>query len=327
MPRRALLVLFVILAVLPVLFVACDDSDSTTTPVVVDPVDVTGANLYCSSLALTRSGIQGDVRIIGADGTALATLPASQLRVWLEPEGSTSRVDGTVASVQSFAQSGRSIATSLVLDCSGSMSGASIDRAKQAASTFVHLFQAGDKAAFFRFNENVTLVNAMTTDTALLVSSINASNPLGATALYDAVNDGALAAAQVDPAQYARASIVLSDGGDNSSLLSLPGLLTNLTQHGVAVFTIGYNVDSTVAHNLLSIANQSGGAFFITPSSTELLGIYTTISTTLRRTLRLNGSWGSSTLPSAGSSATLVIALLNRDGSTVREFRRAVVVP
>lgn len=67
--------------------VSCDDSGTpTNTPDPTPLVDVTGANLYCSSLALTRTGIQGDIRVIGADEAALSTLPASQFRVWLEPE-------------------------------------------------------------------------------------------------------------------------------------------------------------------------------------------------------------------------------------------------
>lgn len=236
-------------------------------------------------------------------------------------------MNASVASVQTFAQSGRSIATSLVLDCSGSMAGAPMDAAKQAASTFVHLFQAGDQAAFFRFNSTVTLVNAMTTNTTLLASSILSSNPAGATALYDAVDAGALTVSQVNPAQYARACIVLSDGDDNSSLLSMSSLLTNLTQHGVAVFTVGFNASTNLASHLQTIANQSGGAYFFTPNASALQGIYTTISTTMRRTLRLNGSWGSSTLPSAGSTATLVIEMLNKDGSSAKQYRSSVLIP
>ena len=82
----------------------------------------------------------------------------------------------------------RPIASTFVLDTSGSMEGDKMREARQALDRFLNeLLDEDDEVFLYRFRDTPTLVQGWTQDRSLIMRAIARIAPNGATALYDAV--------------------------------------------------------------------------------------------------------------------------------------------
>ena len=107
----------------------------------------------------------------------------------------------------------------LVIDTSGSMTGAPMAAAKTAAIAFLAQMPPSARVAVVGFSDSPVLASPLTTDRARLTAAIGALTADGETALYDGVG---LALDQLHPGdQIHRHLVLLSDGGDTASTTAL----------------------------------------------------------------------------------------------------------
>ena len=169
------------------------------------------------------------------------------------------------------------IALALVLDTSGSMAGRPLADAKSAMAELIRSLGARDQSAVLTFNTRVVVDQSLTTDKDALVAATEAATAVGNTAIFDGVARAidVLAAA---PSQARRGIVLLTDGVDNSSTVSLGAVRERVQAQGYPLYVIGLgtNLDRP---NLQALADASrGGQAFVAPSSAQLSSIYAALS-------------------------------------------------
>ena len=177
------------------------------------------------------------------------------------------------------------LSVALLLDYSGSIF---IDGNKyrfdmeNAASAFVGNFAGADEAEIIKFGTEVEVMQAFTTKETLLTDAIKRSPDIGfGTALYDAIDlalDGLHSPARNDR----KAIIVMTDGMDDDgtgapqSDATLAQVIAKANAIGVPVFTVGVAAADTAI--LTEMADETGGAFYPSATSSNLATIYQQIS-------------------------------------------------
>lgn len=203
--------------------------------------------------------------------------------------------------------SGEALATSLVLDGSGSLDPPDIANMKTAAKAYIDLLQTVDTVAVYHFGFDVDLIRDYTTNRADAKAAVDAlTNLLGNTSLYDAIVEAANHSLAIGGR---RALLVMTDGMDNDSSATEQDAIAAAVAAGVPVFTIGFgNVDEDV---LERIATQTGGLFFLGASSADLSAILARIGQTLGQQYVL--SWTTNVVDGGSHSVTIGV---NHQGSS-----------
>ena len=201
--------------------------------------------------------------------------------------------DGAVQEIVSFAK-GEDIAVSaaILLDTSSSMIGGGITSARAGANRLVDgLLRGNDRAMVLGFNDRVYLYADFTNDVAILRKAIDATNPDGATQLFDATVESLR---KVNQRVGRRALIILSDGLDVQSRFGFADVLEYSRQSDVLIYTIGLQLmhDSTdladasdavrsSVENLRELAEATGGSAYFPLRLDELEAIYGEIAAEL----------------------------------------------
>lgn len=158
----------------------------------------------------------------------------------------------------------------LILDTSDSMNDSvngvsKIDAARQGLRSFVSLMSDGDILGLTVFNDDasvlspLSLVGPKRQQVLQQIGNITAS---GSTRLFDTIAEQVQVLNSLVTADI-KAVVVLTDGQDNSSQLSLNDLLSRIAPRGedagrgIKVFTIAYGDDADV-NALKSIASTTG---------------------------------------------------------------------
>jgi Ca-activated chloride channel homolog len=191
--------------------------------------------------------------------------------------------------LQSWAQFRRKVDVILVLDRSGSMDGIiagkqKITEAKAGMNEFVGLLGDGDSLGVTTFSDSAQVLTPVTPigpKRAAVIKDINAITADGSTQLYDTIASQRQALAKVSD-HHIKALVVLTDGEDTASTLSLAQLLSAVKPSGAdageapKIFTIAYGADAD-ATILSQIATATGGQEYDgTPQN--ILTVYSTIS-------------------------------------------------
>ncbi|MBL8155102.1 MAG: VWA domain-containing protein [Anaerolineae bacterium] len=186
-----------------------------------------------------------------------------------------------IVRVENITDDSLSFSVVLAIDTSSSMAGTPIERAKEAAISFVNSIGPNDPVAIVTFDSTERLIQDYTTDKTVLVNAISSLGFGGQTALYDA---GVLA---VDTAARSpeprRAVIILSDGAEfgGRSSSERGAALSRALAEGVPVYTVGlgFGFDRTY---LQELSGGTNAQFRESPTPDELLEIYNTLARTLR---------------------------------------------
>jgi tight adherence protein B len=182
---------------------------------------------------------------------------------------------------------GRAKATVLVVDRSQSMRGAPLANAAEAARAFVGAKQGADEVSVVAFGSRAVALSPFSTavqDGDGALSRLQVDKARG-TALYDSVALAAqLAASNPLPG---RVIILLSDGADNASKLTLEQAIAAARSANAAVYTIGIEGEGFTAAPLEQLSSATGGQYYAAASSAELKSVYGTIGEVLKRTWRL----------------------------------------
>lgn len=165
----------------------------------------------------------------------------------------------------------------LTIDRSSSMTGKPLADAKAAAIKFVDLMQGNDRSAVVSFSKTAWTEVGFTSNKDSLKAAINSLVPFNWTAVYDAVIHSV---ELITDDLKNRAIILLTDGGDNSSVHSYQEALNACLNNEIRVFCIGLGLEpNSEAENVLKhLATNTGGLYFRSPTSSDLEAIYQAIS-------------------------------------------------
>jgi tight adherence protein B len=168
-------------------------------------------------------------------------------------------------------------ATVLLLDESGSMKGAAMASAQEAAARFLEAMGPEDQVALQAFNEEFRVLHGFTTDHASAAQALRSLTPRRETALYDAVIAG-LASFEKLEGQAARYLLVLSDGGDTASKKTMEDAVAAARASGVQTYAIGLKSDEFDSAPLTQLAGVTGGRYVETPKPEDLASLYTMLA-------------------------------------------------
>lgn len=171
------------------------------------------------------------------------------------------------------------MSVTLVIDKSGSMVGAPIERAKAAANDFISKLKTDDQVSIMEFSDNVTTVLDFTTDKAAAQNAVNAINAVGSTSLYDAVGKSG----ETAPACGRRAVILLSDGEDTASkTYNLENAINAANVKNVPIYVVGLVGIDWNPTALQQISSNTGAQYFEAPTPDDLNKLYDSINNQLR---------------------------------------------
>jgi tight adherence protein B len=182
---------------------------------------------------------------------------------------------------------GRAKAIVLAVDRSQSMRGAPLANAGEAARSFVAAKQGADEVSVVAFGSRAVALSPFSTaaqdgDGALARLKVDSTR---GTALYDSVALAAqLAGANPLPG---RVIILLSDGADNASRLTLTQAIAAAHAANAAVYTIGIEGEGFTSAPLEQLASATGGQYYGASSTKALKSVYGTIAEVLKRTWRV----------------------------------------
>ena len=185
------------------------------------------------------------------------------------------------------------VAIAFVLDVSGSMrQSGKLAAAKEAIRFFVDQLRPQDRFALICFaDEQVSWVTPFTSDRTVFLERLGVQEGYGQTALNDAV---AATPKLVDEASTGRKAIVLiTDGVDNASKLTVYDAVKTARHVEVPIYTIGFSTlpwettgkpsDLTTNMGVLKMfADETGGDTFVVQDPDEMKEAVDKISTSLR---------------------------------------------
>lgn len=222
------------------------------------------------------------VLVRATDGTPIGGLTSGAFQI---TEDGASQAINTFASITDVP-----VTTIFVMDYSSSMSTAgAIGPMEDAVEGFIDLMQPSDEAAVIKFAGNIgaVVMQGLTSNKSALKTAVN-TNPGGisGTNLYDAIDKALDVLSQSTNSNGTRAVVVLTDGSDTASSISLDTLSSELDAANVPVFTIGLGNDiDTVL--LESLADATSAAYAAPSNPSEFTEIYSDISERLNNEYRL----------------------------------------
>lgn len=191
------------------------------------------------------------------------------------PEGPATVLDVPPAEVvaaiqQSWSYVKKQADVMLLVDTSGSMGNilgigeSKIDQAKQAAEVFLDNMEQGNRVGLATFSDGVQVtipLGDLESNRGILQQGIRNLGATGGTAMYDAINDVVGRMNQTDSDSRIRAVVLLSDGGDTTSMKTLNDAVQIIQASGdslnpVIVIPVAYGGDADIAA-LNSIARAS----------------------------------------------------------------------
>ncbi|MCC7537666.1 MAG: VWA domain-containing protein [Deltaproteobacteria bacterium] len=238
---------------------------------------------------MTTRGYAGLAALI-ALGTAQSAMAQS---TWLGGEGSFGRVASSSSSAEQHlgiwvevpanaaAAARLPMALSLVIDTSGSMSGAKIEHAREAALRFVDTLQPGDLVSIYAFHTTVDEIVAPTQIAPgvreTLAPRIRALTARGNTNMHAGLARGQQALATAPPTHRIRRVVLISDGRATvqpTSAEALGQLAAEGARRQVAVAAIGVGADYD-ERSLRELAVRSAGRLYHVDDTAELATVVT----------------------------------------------------
>jgi VWFA-related protein len=203
-----------------------------------------------------------------------------------------------------------------VMDVSGSMQGAPLARAKEAAAAFVGGLAPGDRVSVLAFSDEVRLVQDYTSDRALAIAAINGLAAGGNTALYRATDEAARKAAV--SSQSRRVVILLSDGAQDGVPLTITpdAAIASAASGGTPFFAIGEGNGIDRAY-LQALADATKGRYLEAPNPSGLSDLYAGIGQLLRSQYLVTFD---ATNAHDGSTLTLQLTASGQTASTSEAF-------
>ena len=219
-----------------------------------------------------------------SEGESLRGLSAEGLQVSLGQE--LARTE----SLRPFEDSGEGIAYIFLVDVSRSLTEAQFGKIRDALEAWILDFGEKDWGAVIAFGETSRLVVDFTSDWRRLRDGLDSLGPTdNLTLFHQALDDGIELSLRKDPGMPGRRVIVvLTDGLDEGSGLSLEDVVARLRENPVSIHAIGYSRLKPESRRqefldvLQRLASNSGGTFF-EAQQTDFAESYAEIRKAIRR--------------------------------------------
>lgn len=205
----------------------------------------------------------------------------------------------------------------LLMDSTGSMGGEPIAAAKAAAQGFIRQLPADARLSVMSYEANAAVESRFSTNKQAHQAAIRGLTAGGETAMYDALSKALRQFRSGDEGR--RAIILLTDGEDNASKLSLPGITKELAVSGTTLYVVKFSTAFTDSAALDRMANATGGRVRRAEDPQALLRVYDEIAQALVNQYAL-------TYESAAHGAVPVTVEL-RHGNTSGEASTTVEFP
>jgi VWFA-related protein len=151
--------------------------------------------------------------------------------------------NGRKQEISHFSNDRAPVSLGILLDASGSMTPDKMAAARSAIDRFVYdLLGRDDELFFMEFASTARVAQAWTTDRAAISRAVSRVDPVGGTAIYDAIAKALPMAAA--GRHKKKAVLVISDGNDTSSTISVQLLRQQIRDSEVLVYALG--VDGAV---------------------------------------------------------------------------------
>lgn len=140
----------------------------------------------------------------------------------------------------------RPLALALVLDRSGSMTGAPLEATRAAASAAIEMLLPDDRVAVVTFDDQVRTLVPMTragADRRRLLDAVRSIEPGGSTNLFGGWAEGLSQAMSVPATEASARVVLLSDGQANVGVTDAPtiaGDVSQASEHGVTTTSMGF---------------------------------------------------------------------------------------
>ena len=187
------------------------------------------------------------------------------------------RDDGVVQPVRVFEASDKSLSCALLLDTTGSMRDA-IPALRNATREFIDALRPEDSVGIYGFSDHLEELSEMGTDRAASRRAITRIRAEGRTALFDSISQLAIAL-QNRPGK--KVMVVLTDGGDNASVLNSQTATERARKAGIPVFAVaeGDALHDVVAEKLLhELSEITGGHAYKANHYKDIDAIFTSIA-------------------------------------------------
>ena len=195
--------------------------------------------------------------------TATVTDGQGRFLTGLRESDFTVREDGVPQRLIRVGADREPVSLGLVLDASGSMQGERMSAARAAIHRLLfERLDPRDELFFVEFGFNARLTQEWTSDRQLLRGALQDVQPTGDTALYDAV---ALAVPTAQTGRHRKkVLLVISDGRDTHSVLSIEELRDAIMASDVLVYALGFEKtaasrDGADPKRLRQITDATGG--------------------------------------------------------------------
>lgn len=223
-----------------------------------------------------------------------------------------------IAAVEPFVNPDVQLSVVLALDVSGSMTGAKLRDAQEAARRFLDSLTPKDNAAFIAFSNVIALDKLDTAreagfgaDKTALYSAIGRLQANGWTPLYDTAYKAVTWAAAAPAGN--RAVLLFTDGKEEKSPDGKQGSqvanddspIREANRAGVPVFTIGLGADADEAY-LKRLALETGGTYQHAANSAELAQLFRNVADLLKQQYRITYTSG---LPADGGMHQVLVAV------------------
>ncbi|HYM61042.1 MAG TPA: VWA domain-containing protein [Thermoanaerobaculia bacterium] len=212
------------------------------------------------------------------------------------------------------------ISIALLLDASASMT-YEMRNATRAALDFVkHTLRPGDRCAVFSIHEVPRRELQLTSDRELVANVIGRLAASGQTAIWDAIAGGIR---ELKEEKNRRAIVVLTDGGDNSSLSSYDDALREARTAGIPIYVIAYGEssddDTQEVERMNYIATETGG-FVARASQESLTSRFTAIEKDLRAQYAIRYQVTGFTTPNEWRRVRVVLSSPTLTARTIRGY-------
>ncbi|HWQ33299.1 MAG TPA: VWA domain-containing protein [Blastocatellia bacterium] len=226
-------------------------------------------------VAISTEVISVTVSITDTHGRFITGLPRDAFQVY---------EDKVVQEVSFFSAQDAPASIGVVFDLSGSMQGEKIRRARAALRQFIQTSHPDDEYSLIGFSDRAQVLLENTSDSEALLNRLAGIQPGGDTALYDAVG---LGLGQVSQGKWPkRALIIISDGEDNNSRLTLKKIRQMVKEADVLIY--GILIREYVPRGLGDLVMDelsriSGGRYFLADGPEQMTEAFDRIALELRQ--------------------------------------------
>ncbi|MBF0449747.1 MAG: VWA domain-containing protein [Candidatus Magnetomorum sp.] len=258
MGNRIIIIIFIILLYIGNLNVYA--SDSGTVKLIVSQVDV-----YLPEITIYAN-------LLDKNDNPIQPAPSSdQFKI---------KLDGHSLPVQKivpFMDSREGVAYTVLLDVSKTMKGLPFQHATLAVKALIKRIGPEDRISIITFGDDVSIACDFSNNKEILLSHLNNLQPEDSNTHFYAAIDQAFTINKRRGKHFPvrKAILVITDGKDEGSGLTIDDLLRKNKKHVIPIYSIGYTkINPIYLDNLKRLSHLSGGNYIKTLETEDFVNIY-----------------------------------------------------